>query len=174
MGNQGSWKCLRPRVRQTALLSVILFPLLAYAGVELTSSPSFCATCHEIAPAVESWKRSQHAPVGGEHKADCRDCHVPRWGNPVALLWDKLSRGVKDLYHHWASERRETFYFRAKQHALDRMNDDTCLSCHEDIRGTKDVIKTARGVFRGLHAAPETRKVSCTMCHKNTGHDAYD
>ena len=161
------------RRRKVFSFSVLLLPFFAYSSVELTSGPAFCSSCHEIGPAVESWRRSQHATIKGKERADCRDCHVPHWGNPLAVIWVKVRHGFKDLYHHWASDREQGFYFRAKQTALADVDDETCLVCHEEIRGAKDVIKTSEGVFRGLHASEEARKVPCTMCHKNTGHGPY-
>lgn len=155
-------------------LGVLLLPAVTYSSVELTSGPGFCSSCHEIGPAVASWQRSPHAPHKGQPRADCRDCHVPHWGNPLAVVWVKVRHGFKDLYHHWAGDREPGFYFRTKQVALADVDDETCLSCHEEIRGAKDLIKSAHGEVRGLHASAEARKVPCTMCHKNTGHGAYE
>jgi nitrate/TMAO reductase-like tetraheme cytochrome c subunit len=169
------------RTRRRKILTIsglVAFPFFTFGSVELTSGPGFCDSCHEIKPAVASWRTSQHAPKDGKHRADCRDCHVPSWRNPAAVVWIKLKHGAKDVYHHFASaERRKEpdFYFRLKAITLEDVDDRTCLSCHEDMRGVKDVIKTEDGeVVRGLHQSAEARKVRCTVCHKNTGHGPFD
>lgn len=152
-------------------------PLLAFGSVELTSTPAFCRSCHEIEPVYLGWSRSPHAPVKGKERADCRDCHLPSWTNPLAVVWAKLTHGFKDAYHHYASEetrRAKDFYFRLKQSASREVSSDTCLGCHEEVLDpSKDVIESEDGTVRGLHTAKEIRKLACTMCHKNTGHGPY-
>ncbi len=166
------------RAKILTLSGAVALPIFTFGSVELTSGPGFCNSCHEIKPAVASWRTSQHAPKDGKHRADCRDCHVPSWQNPVAVVWIKLKHGAKDVYHHFASAKaREApdFYFRLKGITLEDVDDRTCLKCHEEIRGAKDVIKTEDGeVVRGLHQSQEARKVRCTVCHKNTGHGPFD
>ncbi|MGB5620226.1 MAG: NapC/NirT family cytochrome c, partial [Desulfobacterales bacterium] len=46
------------------LLGIIIsFPLfsMTYYTMVRTSTPEFCATCHEIKPAVRAWRASTHA-----------------------------------------------------------------------------------------------------------------
>lgn len=169
-----------PRRGLVLLLSGLVgIPVLTYTGVEATSVPGFCDSCHEIEPAVASWRRSSHAydAEKREDRADCRDCHVPAWGNPIAVAWVKAQHGVKDVYHHLAdpgAAAQGDFYFRLKYRALMAVDDAVCLDCHDQIRGEDDVIETEDGELRGLHASEEALKVRCTVCHKNTGHDLYD
>ena len=159
-------------------ISVVVLLGFTYGSVELTSTPGFCRTCHEIQAPHDSWLRSPHGKVKGKILATCRDCHVPSWKRPWAVIWFKLTHGLGDGYHHFAgNERHEDpeFYFGLKQKAMPDVPNATCLSCHQDILRDKDVIRTAEwGEIRGLHRSEEASKLSCTMCHKNTGHDIYD
>jgi nitrate/TMAO reductase-like tetraheme cytochrome c subunit len=176
MGLARLWATRRARVM--LLSTAIGVPGLSVAAVELTSGPGFCNSCHEIGPAVSSWRGSAHAPRDGKQRADCRDCHVPSWRNPAAVVWVKLKHGLKDLYHHFASaesRKQPDFLFRIKAQAHEDVDDRACLRCHDEIRGAKDVIKDEGGeVVRGLHASDEARKVRCAVCHKNTGHGPFD
>lgn len=156
---------------------VILFPAFSYVSVEATSVPGLCNSCHEIKPAYESWMRSPHRTVKGKERADCRDCHVPSWSAPWAVVGVKVYHGFRDTYNHLAGNARPSdpsFYFELKHEALQTVDNDVCLSCHEDIlTAEKDVIKSEEGVVRGLHRSEEAAKLACTVCHKNMGHDPY-
>ncbi|MDY6974535.1 MAG: NapC/NirT family cytochrome c [Thermodesulfobacteriota bacterium] len=41
------------------------------------SNPQFCALCHEIQFAVDTWKTSTHINTALGVVADCMDCHLP-------------------------------------------------------------------------------------------------
>lgn len=156
---------------------VVFVPVFTYVSVEATSVPGFCNSCHVIKPAYESWKRSPHRTVKGKERADCRDCHVPSWKEPWSVVGVKLYHGVKDTYNNLAGNARPddpTYYFELKHDALQTVDNEICLNCHEDIlTPEKDVIKTEEGEVRGLHRSEEAAKLACTVCHKNTGHDLY-
>ncbi len=166
------------RWRLKLLVAALLLVGLSYPAVELTSGPGFCRSCHEISLAHESWTRSAHANDAktGKARATCRDCHVPSWKQPWAVVAVKLKHGFGDLYHHLAGHERHQdpeFYFGLKQKTLADVSDAKCLDCHQDIY-RKDVRTTEEsGEVRGLHSNEETRKVRCVVCHKNTGHDVY-
>ena len=149
-------------------------PAVTYTSVEATSVPNFCSSCHEIKPAVLSWKRSAHATTKDGKRAACRDCHVPSWSHPLDAVWLKMRHGIRDTYSHLAIEREPDFYFRAKEQALANMDDAVCLRCHEQILDSKDVIEDAEGPVRGLHSSAEAKKLSCMVCHKNTGHGPFE
>ena len=58
---------------------VLAFPLfsLTYYTMVRTSTPLFCASCHEIQPAYEAWKTSTHVNNPQGIVVDCMDCHLP-------------------------------------------------------------------------------------------------
>ncbi|MFB6285989.1 MAG: cytochrome c3 family protein [Candidatus Bipolaricaulia bacterium] len=55
-------------------IAIVLLPLgvaAAFVGIEVSSQPGFCGTCHVMAPYYESWKTSSHDDV------KCVECHIP-------------------------------------------------------------------------------------------------
>ena len=58
---------------------LIAFPLFSvtYFTMVRTSTPEFCASCHEIRFAVDTWKTSTHVNNAHGFVADCMDCHLP-------------------------------------------------------------------------------------------------
>ena len=59
---------------------LIAFPLfsMTYYTMVRTSTPEFCASCHEIKPAVRAWQASTHTNNAPGVVADCMDCHLAR------------------------------------------------------------------------------------------------
>ena len=45
--------------------------LAIFGAMEASSTPSFCGSCHVMAPYYESWTTSSHAEIA------CVDCHIP-------------------------------------------------------------------------------------------------
>lgn len=58
---------------------ILAFPVfsLTYYTMVRTSTPGFCASCHEIQPAFNAWKTSTHVNNAQGFVADCMDCHLP-------------------------------------------------------------------------------------------------
>ena len=58
---------------------LIAFPLfsIGYYTMVRTSTPDFCASCHEIKPAVRAWGASTHVNNAVGVVVDCMDCHLP-------------------------------------------------------------------------------------------------
>jgi len=160
------------------VICLFSFILLTYPFVEITSTPSFCGNCHEIKPAVESWKVSDHGIVDGKMRAACRDCHIPSWKNPAEVIINKGTHGLKDTYHHFFSKNdrnKKDFYFAMKHRAIKSMPDSRCTVCHKEVLdGKKDIIKSEAGPVKGLHMTGEVKKVACLMCHRHTGHLPYE
>lgn len=53
----------------TVVIFVVLIVTIGY-GIKVTSKPEFCASCHQIKPAVESWAKGSHAST------ECLICHA--------------------------------------------------------------------------------------------------
>ena len=73
---------MKPPVKTFLLviLGVLLgFPVfsLTYYTMVRTSTPGFCASCHEIQFAYNTWKTSSHVNNAQGFVADCMDCHLP-------------------------------------------------------------------------------------------------
>ena len=78
---------MRRSVKAAILVAVgliLAFPLfsLTYYTMTRTSTPGFCASCHEIEFAYNTWRTSSHANNPYGFVADCMDCHLPRPTTP--------------------------------------------------------------------------------------------
>ncbi|HQK71356.1 MAG TPA: NapC/NirT family cytochrome c, partial [Bacteroidales bacterium] len=62
----------------------LLVGLLIYWGFEkalvLTSTNSFCMSCHIHPEADNSWKRSTHYETRSGYRIACVECHLPPKG----------------------------------------------------------------------------------------------
>ncbi|TET59618.1 hypothetical protein E3J48_07640, partial [Candidatus Aerophobetes bacterium] len=59
------------RGRALIIIGALVFiVVVTFAGFEVTSSPRFCSTCHNMKPYYESWKTSSHNEV------NCIKCHA--------------------------------------------------------------------------------------------------
>lgn len=143
-----------------------------YFSVELTSTVSFCSSCHEMKPAYDSYKASTHFNVkAGKKQATCRDCHLPPWDHPVKLLWEKAFHGVKDITRHFtdADEFGEPgYYFSMKAKAWKTVDNSSCLKCHSDIYAKK------YDDYVNIHSSVKSNpNASCAKCHEGLVHKNY-
>ena len=82
---------------------IIGFPLfsLSYYTMVRTSTPQFCATCHEIRFAYNTWKTSTHVNNAQGFVADCMDCHLPAPHDTFEFFYAKTFHGIKDIAVHF-------------------------------------------------------------------------
>lgn len=67
---------------------------MTYYTMVRTSTPEFCASCHEIKPAVVAWRSSTHTNNASGVVVDCMDCHLPAPGRPVWITGPPPVPGV--------------------------------------------------------------------------------
>ncbi len=143
----------------------------SFIGVEATSTNAFCSSCHEMQPAYESYLKSSHYNPEEGKRATCRDCHVPPWSNPPAVLWSKTFHGIKDIYKHFADSEvldDPGYHVVMRGHAAEGIADASCLQCHRDIF-SKDY-----GELVNIHASVKNiRGSKCAYCHQNLVHWPY-
>ena len=145
------------------------FPLfsMTYYTMVRTSTPEFCASCHEIKPAVRAWRASTHANNAVGVVADCMDCHLPAPQNTFDFFFAKTYHGIKDVVLHFTEERydREA----ARNHAYASFKNDQCQKCHRNLL----TIPNRRGAMLAhrtvLYARPGYEK-SCVDCHYDLVH----
>ncbi|MCK8601269.1 NapC/NirT family cytochrome c [Desulfoferrobacter suflitae] len=150
---------------------VIAFPLfsMTYYTMVRTSTPHFCASCHEIQPAYNDWKVSTHTNNARGVVVDCMDCHLPAPHDTFNFFFAKTWHGAKDVYAHF-TEGPEG-YDRAKNRAAAYRNikNDQCQKCHRNIL----YIPAKRGAMLAhrsvLYPRPGYDK-QCTDCHRNLVH----
>ncbi len=83
-----AWMRLLKPALFIALGIIIAFPLfsISYYTMVRTSTPQFCASCHEIQFAYNTWKTSTHVNNAQGFVADCMDCHLPGAPRHLQLL----------------------------------------------------------------------------------------
>jgi nitrate/TMAO reductase-like tetraheme cytochrome c subunit len=148
---------------------VIAFPLfsMSYYTMVRTSTPEFCASCHEIKPAVVAWRSSTHANNEAGVVADCMDCHLPAPEDTFQFFFAKTYHGAKDVVKHFTmdtynrQENREAAYAAFDNHQ--------CLKCHRNLL----YMPYKRGAMLAhrevLFARPGYER-KCVDCHYDLVH----
>jgi nitrate/TMAO reductase-like tetraheme cytochrome c subunit len=148
---------------------ILSFPLfsISYYTMVRTSTPQFCASCHEIQPAYNAWKTSTHVNNAQGFVADCMDCHLPAPHDTFNFFYAKTWHGVKDIFVHFFGGE----YDREKnrQIAYATFKNEQCQKCHRNIL----YIPNKRGAMLAhrdvVYARPGYEK-QCVDCHKNLVH----
>lgn len=136
------------------LLTLVILLGLMTVTLEVTSTPKFCNTCHNMKPYYASWQQSSHSHV------TCTDCHFPPGlQNKIKGKFTALSM----LVNYFTG-----VYKRNKPWA--EISDESCMrsGCHETrtLTGKVDFKKDIS--FDHVHHLEELRrgkKLRCTSCH---------
>ncbi len=184
----------KPKRRKRLLL---LFGLLAalillfIVSVEVTSTSSFCSSCHYMKPFFDSWKTSSHKDV------QCKVCHYPPgmrsffrtkieglvmvgryWtrlyvkSKPWAEIQDEscLRRGCHDRRLLEGKVKFGKVVFDHKAHFSDLKRGKTlrCTSCHSQIVQGEHITVTSTSCFlcHFKDKTPEVRTGECGVCHR--------
>ncbi|MBW1991635.1 MAG: NapC/NirT family cytochrome c [Deltaproteobacteria bacterium] len=150
---------------------VLGFPLfsLTYYTMVRTSTPGFCASCHEIEFAYNTWRTSTHVNNSQGFVADCMDCHLPAPQDTMNFFYAKTLHGAKDVVKHLFLT--EYDHERNRQVAYATIKNAQCLKCHRNLiylpyqRGAMLAHRTV------LYPRPGYEK-SCFDCHRNLVHNA--
>jgi nitrate/TMAO reductase-like tetraheme cytochrome c subunit len=153
--------------------AVFLLAVAVYVPVALTSTTSYCTSCHEMKAAANRLKHSAHRNV------DCLACHVdPGVGNAIAWrlqesknIWASylnmpVNEGMSKEVHapskaactrsgcHNLSSLGTTFGNVKMNHARHvEMRGLTCIDCHSTVAGPQNGTGTTVSMS------------SCFMCH---------
>ena len=148
---------------------VISFPLfsMSYYTMVRTSSPQFCASCHEIKPAVVAWRSSTHTNNASGVVVDCMDCHLPAPQDTFEFFFAKTTHGLKDVIVHYLGEPYDRE--KAREAAYAAFDNDMCQKCHRNLLH----MPTQRGAMLAhrdvLYARPGYEK-KCVDCHYDLVH----
>jgi cytochrome c nitrite reductase small subunit len=167
---QSGWKKLTKPALLIILGIFIAFPLfsLTYYTMVRTSTPGFCASCHEIQPAYDEWKMSTHVNNAQGFVADCMDCHLPAPQDTFDFFFAKTYHGLKDVVKHFtieAYDREEN-----RQAAYASFKNSQCQKCHRNLlsipnsRGARQAHKST------LYPLPGMEK-KCVDCHRDLVHN---
>ena len=150
------------------LIGFPLFSILYYTMVR-TSTPQFCASCHEIQSAYNTWKTSTHVNNAQGFVADCMDCHLPAPQDTVNFFYTKTLHGIKDVFVHFTEDMAAYDHQEQRRKAYASFKNEQCQKCHRNIL----YIPNKRGAMLAhrsvLFARPGYEK-KCVDCHRNLVH----
>ena len=166
-----AWRKLLKPVIYIALGIVIAFPLfsITYYTMVRTTTPQFCAICHEIQFAYNTWKTSTHVNNAQGLVADCMDCHLPAPYDTYEFFYAKTAHGIKDIIIHFFQE--EYDHEKNRQKAYASFKNDKCQKCHRNLLYIPDKRGAMLAHRDVVYARPGYEK-RCVDCHKNLVHNA--
>lgn len=149
---------------------VIAFPLfsMSYYTMVRTSTPGFCASCHEIKPAVRAWRASTHVNNDVGVMVDCMDCHLPAPQNTFEFFFAKTYHGIKDVVLHFVGGTYSREH--ARQAAYASFENSQCQKCHRNLLympGSRGAMLAHRAV---VYARAGYEK-KCIDCHYDLVHN---
>lgn len=153
---------LSKRAKIVILAIVVILVVGAYPAVQYlhyTEEPEFCATCHEMLPAYESY----NAPKGGivvlhaMENVTCFECHS---GSGISGYVGAKFGGMRELIVHnlgWFEE-------PVKMHAP--LPAENCLKCHANITAQKFVTRVKETDVLDPHYNHVVKEgIQCSVCH---------
>jgi cytochrome c-type protein NapC/trimethylamine-N-oxide reductase cytochrome c-type subunit TorC len=150
----------------------VAFPLfsLSYYTMVRTSTPQFCASCHEIRYAYNTWKTSTHVNNAQGFVADCMDCHLPAPHDTFNFFYAKTVHGIKDIFVHFTQDMSQYDHVLQKEKAYASFKNEQCQKCHRNILHIPDKRGAMLAHRSVLYARPGYEK-KCVDCHKNLVHN---
>ena len=148
---------------------LLAFPLfsMSYYTMVRTSTPEFCASCHEIKPAVVAWRSSTHTNNAAGVVVDCMDCHLPAPQDTFEFFFAKSYHGIKDVVIHFFQEAYDRE--KARESAYAAFDNQQCQKCHRNLLH----MPTQRGAMLAhrsvVYARPGYEK-KCVDCHYDLVH----
>jgi cytochrome c-type protein NapC len=122
-----------------------------YGVLSFTNSPSFCSSCHEMAPEYTTYTASAHNQIA------CVQCHIkPGLTN---MLTHKV-KSLKEVYYHVTGVPKQIV--QTEEEAVSNKN---CLQCH-----SKNRLVTASGDLKVNHKGHISDGIPCITCHSGVVH----
>ena len=148
---------------------ILGFPIfsMTYYTMVRTSTPQFCASCHEIQAAYDSWKTSTHVNNAQGFVADCMDCHLPAPHDTFDFFYAKTAHGIKDVFVHFMGGEYDREENREKAYAS--FKNEQCMKCHRNILNIPDKRGAMLAHRTVLYPRPGYEK-QCVDCHRNLVH----
>lgn len=170
---KGKKPALKRAVKPIILIVIgilIAFPLfsMGYYTMVRTSTPDFCASCHEIKPAVRAWRDSTHVNNAAGVVVDCMDCHLPAPQDTFDFFFAKSYHGLKDVAIHFIVEGYDRE--KARKSAYAAFDNDQCQKCHRNLLN----MPNSRGAMlahRSVIYARAGYDKKCIDCHYDLVHN---
>ncbi len=145
-------KTWRLRLLQILLIFAPMGVAALFTGVQISSQPGFCGTCHVMRPFYESWKTSTHKDV------PCVECHIPPG---IAAEFEKKFEALSMVVNYF------TGTYGTNPWA--EIPDEACLrpGCHDQRLLTgKEVFQNVLFDHRPhLGEMRREKRLRCTSCH---------
>ncbi|MDQ1144353.1 nitrate/TMAO reductase-like tetraheme cytochrome c subunit [Bacillus sp. SORGH_AS 510] len=122
-----------------------------YGVLSLTNSPTFCASCHEMAPEYSSYTASAHNQI------TCVQCHIKP--GTINMLTHKM-KSMKEVYYHVTGVPKQIV-----QTEEEAVSNENCLQCH-----SKNRLVTASGDLKVNHKGHIEKDIPCITCHAGVVH----
>ncbi|GAW93574.1 cytochrome c3 family protein, partial [Calderihabitans maritimus] len=129
---------------------VLFIGVFSVAALKLTSTPQFCAICHEMRPEYVTWAATSH------NKVACVKCHIEP--GIVNLIKHKMG-AMKQLYQH------VTKTYHRPIEMPHEIEDYICEQCHSQNR-----VVNASGDLIIPHEKHKIQEVPCVRCHSGVAH----
>lgn len=124
--------------------------LFMYGAIAVTSTPTFCKSCHEMAPEYQTFQASSHNQI------KCTQCHIKP--GAVSTLLHKV-KSLGEVYHHVTKTIPNPVVMTEK------IENETCMQCH-----SKNRLVTATGDLKVNHVKHVEKEIPCTICHQGVAH----
>jgi formylglycine-generating enzyme required for sulfatase activity/nitrate/TMAO reductase-like tetraheme cytochrome c subunit len=145
--------------------------MVLFAGIrtanDVTSTDSFCETCHVHPQATTSWIRSTHYATESGTVVHCVECHLPPGGVEYAVHKTRL--GVRDVLGTVFGEQDSLFWEERSrlEHASTFVFRESCIDCHPNLY---PIELTDKGEEAHLHYENHAEEIRCIKCHLHVGH----
>jgi nitrate/TMAO reductase-like tetraheme cytochrome c subunit len=134
-----------------SLITLIVVGGGGWGVISFTNSPTFCASCHEMAPEYTTYTASAHNQIS------CVQCHIkPGFVNMITHKMISL----KEVYYHVTGIPEQIV-----QTEHEAVSDQNCLQCH-----SKNRLVTASGDLKVNHKGHIEEGVPCISCHAGVVH----
>jgi len=140
------------RALQILLIFVPLGLAAFFVGIETSSQPAFCGSCHFMKPYYDSWRTSTHKDV------PCVECHIPPGiASELRKKYEALSMVVQYFTGTYGTN------------PWAEVPDQSCLrpGCHERrLLAGREVFKSVLFDHRPhLTEMRRKKRLRCTSCH---------
>ncbi|MGJ7911131.1 cytochrome c3 family protein [Neobacillus sp. LXY-1] len=134
-----------------SLIALIVVGGGGYGVISFTNSPTFCSSCHEMAPEYTTYTASAHNQIS------CVQCHIkPGFINMVT----HKMKSMKEVYYHVTGVPEQIV--QTEEEAISNQN---CLQCH-----SKNRLVTASGDLKVNHKGHIEQDIPCITCHQGVVH----
>jgi nitrate/TMAO reductase-like tetraheme cytochrome c subunit len=130
--------------------AIVFFSGFTYTAIAVTSTPTFCKSCHEMAPEYNTYKITSHSDIA------CTQCHIPP--GPVNLVVHKVE-ALQEVYYHFIGTPPNPI--RMEQ----PISNEVCMQCH-----SKNRLVTASGDLIVAHEKHVDKNIPCVICHRGVAH----